>query len=98
MLKRQVGNDRNNKPLYLGDKVKVYQDYTGNPCIYEGTLITSNEGWIYVKIEIPEYVRGKVFPFTNHMTLDMGQSGIWGFKIEFEKVEDESNETPKGDN
>ena len=84
-MKRFVGYDRNKEILYLGDRVAIYTDYTGHPYIGEGTLVT-HDNWVYVEMEEPVYEKGKFFPFTPQLSLDMGQMGIWGLNIEFEKL------------
>lgn len=84
-MRRFVGYDRNNKPLYLGDKVIIYDDYVENQKYGEGVITTYNGGWIYIKLDskFEPY-----FPYTKQLTLDMGQMGIYALNFEYEKVED----------
>lgn len=82
-MKRFVGFDRNGKKLFIGDKVIIYYDYTENQKYGEGKLVTYNGGWIYIKME------NEMHPYTNKLTLDMGQQGINILNFEYEKIEEE---------
>lgn len=82
-MKKLVGFDRNNQPIYLGDTVAIYFDECEKDIkIGSGKLIVHNGEWIVIN----DTETGGFFPYTTHMSMDMGDLGINVVKFVYEKV------------